>query len=239
VTTAFFLLLQITSAQAAPLTGEEVLARMHERWNGKWFKTMTFIQETRFPGRPVQIWYETIEAPGRLRIDFGPIDSMNTAIIKNDSVYQYRRGTLRGARPYPNTLGVVLSDVYAQPVSKTVDYLRRAGFDLGKVRTESWQGHPVWVIGAAAGDSTTPQLWIDQSRLVLDRIVEKMPNGATMLGEILGRETGAIPVENDLRFYENGVEVQREVYTQITLNPVIDPDVFDTGDWKKPSWVTK
>jgi hypothetical protein len=91
---AVLLLLQAATTQ--PQSGHDVLARMHDRWQGKWFRTFTFVQRTTFPDRPAQTWYETIENPGRLRIDFGPIDSMNTAIINNDSVYPFKHGQPAG-----------------------------------------------------------------------------------------------------------------------------------------------
>jgi hypothetical protein len=187
---AVLLLLQVATGQ--PQTGQDVLARMHDSWQGKWFRTFTFVQRTTFPDKPAQTWYETIQNPGRLRIDFGPIDSMNTAIIKNDSVYQFKRGQPTGSHPYPNTLGLVLSDVYAQPVAVTVAQLERHGVDLSKLRADTLRGQRAWVIGAAAGDSTSPQLWVGQQRLLLLRIHESGPGGKTLIGDVLRRAPGAI-----------------------------------------------
>ena len=231
------LLLQVATGQ--PQTGQDVVARMHDRWQGKWFRTFTFVQRTTFPDKPAQTWYETIQNPGRLRIDFGPIDSMNTAIIKNDSVYQFKRGQPTGAHPYPNTLGLVLSDVYAQPVAETTAQLERHGVDLSKLRADTLRGQRVWVIGAAAGDSTSPQLWIDQQRLLLLRIHDSGPGGKTLVGDVLRRAPGAIPVETEMVFRENGKEIQREEYTELTFDAALDPSVFQTGEWKRPGWIRK
>ena len=210
---------------------------MHDRWQGKWFRTLTFVQRTTFADRPAETWYETVENPGRLRIDFGPVDSMNTAIIRNDSVYQFKRGKPAGPHPYPNTLGAVLSDVYAQPVAKTAGQLEAAGFDLAKVRADTLRGQRVWVIGAAAGDSTSPQLWVEQERLLLLRLHEAGPAGAVMVGDVLRRAPGRIPVETEMRFRESGKEVQREVYTELTFDPRLEPGIFDAAAWKRPSWI--
>ncbi len=234
---AVLLLLQVATGQ--PQTGQDVVARMHDRWQGKWFRTFTFVQRTTFPDKPAQTWYETIQNPGRLRIDFGPIDSMNTAIIKNDSVYQFKRGQPTGSHPYPNTLGIVLSDVYAQPVAETTAQLERHGVNLSKLRADTLRGQRVWVIGAAAGDSTSPQLWVDQQRLLLLRIHESGPGGKTLVGDVLRRAPGAIPVETEMVFRENGKEIQREEYTQLTFDADLDPSVFETGEWKRPSWIRK
>ena len=234
---AVLLLLQVAAGQ--PQTGQDVVARMHDRWQGKWFRTCTFVQRTTFPDKPAQTWYETIQNPGRLRIDFGPVDTMNTAIIKNDSVYQFKRGKPAGAHPYPNTLGIVLSDVYAQPVAETVAQLERHGMDLSKLRADTLRGQRVWVIGAVAGDSTSPQFWVDQQRLLLVRIHESGPDGKTLVGDVLRRASGAIPVETEMAFREDGKEIQREEYTQLTFDAPLDSSVFETGEWKRPGWIRK
>ena len=234
---AVLLLLQVATGQ--PQSGQDVLARMHDHWEGKWFRTFTFVQRTTFPDGPAQTWYETVENPGRLRIDFGPVDSMNTAIIKNDSVYQFKRGQPTGGHPYPNILGLVLSDVYALPVAETAAQLERHGVDLSKLRADTLRGQRVWVIGAAAGDSTSPQLWVDQQRLLLVRIHESGPGGKILVGDVLRRASGPIPVETEMLFKENGKEIQREEYAQLTFDARLDPWVFETGEWKRPGWIRK
>jgi len=234
---AVLLLLQVATGQ--PQSGQDVLARMHDHWEGKWFRTFTFVQRTTFPDGPARTWYETVENPGRLRIDFGPVDSMNTAIIKNDSVYQFKRGQPTGGHPYPNILGLVLSDVYALPVAETAAQLERHGVDLSKLRADTLRGQRVWVIGAAAGDSTSPQLWVDQQRLLLVRIHESGPGGKILVGDVLRRASGPIPVETEMLFKENGKEIQREEYAQLTFDARLDPWVFETGEWKRPGWIRK
>jgi hypothetical protein len=234
---AVLLLLQVAAGQ--PASGHDVVARMHDRWQGKWFRTLTFVQRTRFPDGTAQTWYETIASPGRLRIDFGPVDSMNTAIMKNDSIFQFKRGKPAGGHPYPSILGVGLSDVYGQPVAKTVAQLERGGVDLFKLRADTLGGQPVWVIGAAAGDSTSPQLWIDQRLLLLVRIHEAGPDGAVVVGEVLRRGPDPIPVETEMVFRENGKEVQREEYTRLRFDGRLDPWMFETGQWQRPSWIPK
>ena len=46
--------------------------------------------------------------------------------------------------------------------------------DLGIVDfQDTWQGKPVWVVGAPEGDNTTPQFWIEKERLLLVRTVRR------------------------------------------------------------------
>src|SRR5262249_20497528 len=50
-----------------------LLRAMHERYDGKWYRTVTFVQKTTIGlpsgGTVNQTWYEAGELPGRLRID--------------------------------------------------------------------------------------------------------------------------------------------------------------------------
>jgi hypothetical protein len=59
---------------AEPADGTALLARMHDRYAGKWFHTMTFVQRTtqrRADGTDqVTTWYEA-QRGSRLRIDVG------------------------------------------------------------------------------------------------------------------------------------------------------------------------
>ncbi|MEP6688560.1 MAG: hypothetical protein ABJC36_09445 [Gemmatimonadales bacterium] len=234
---AVLLLLQIATGQ--PASGHDVVARMHDRWQGKWFRTLTFVQRTRFPDGSAQTWYETVANPGRLRIDFGPVDSMTTAIMKHDSIFQFQHGKPLGGQPYPSILGTALSDVYAQPVAETVAQLERGGVDLFKLRADTLRGRRAWVIGALAGDSTAPQLWIDQERLLLLRLHEPGPDGTVTVAEVLRRAAGPVPVETEMAFRENGKEVQHEEYSRLTFDARLDPWMFETGRWQRPSWIPK
>ena len=133
----------------------------------------------------------------------------------------------------------MLSDVYAQPVAETVAQLERHGMDLSKLRADTLRGQRAWVIGARAGDSTSPQLWIDQQQLLLVRIHESGPGGKALVGDVLRRASGAVPVEIQMAFSDDGKEVQREEYTQLTFDAALDPSVFETGEWKRPGWIRK
>jgi len=54
-----------------PKTGEELVSAMHKKYDGKWYKTLTFSQKT-INYKPdgsseTSQWYEALTAPGRLR----------------------------------------------------------------------------------------------------------------------------------------------------------------------------
>src|SRR5215472_4351192 len=79
-------------------TGAEIMQQMHDKYAGKWFKTLTFIQKTTRQKKDgtdtVQTWYESALLPGRLRIDVGLPSEGNGVLYTHDSTYQMVAGTL-------------------------------------------------------------------------------------------------------------------------------------------------
>ena len=59
----------------APKTGEDVVRAMNERYAGRWYKTLTFVQKTTYPDGRIETWHEALSMPGLLRIDIEPLDS--------------------------------------------------------------------------------------------------------------------------------------------------------------------
>jgi hypothetical protein len=230
------LLLQVAGAQAP--SGEAILQKMHDQWKGKWSTTRTFVQRTVVPNRPDQTWYES-EAAGFLRIDIAPVDSMNSWIARNDSMYVYNRGKVGRARPYANALGLLLVDVYVQPLATTVEKLKQAGFDLSKAHADTWEGRPVWVVGAAAGDTTSAQFTVDQKTLLLDRVLDPSNGKPFIDARVTARLKGKIPVETEMVFYRNGKELQREYYNDVKFNVKFESWLFEAGPWQRPGWIPR
>ncbi len=148
---------------------------MHDRYVGKWYHTLTFTQATqrRTPADTLvrETWYEEAKFPARLRIDVGAPDGDPVLLFLADSVYQ-RRGSRVAGSLGRNALLILGFDVYTQPVERTVSVLREEGFDLSKLRTDTWEGRRVYVVGAAAGDTTSKQFWVDADRLLFVRMLE-------------------------------------------------------------------
>ena len=112
------------------------------------------------------------------------------------------------------------------------------GFDLSKVREDTWEGRPAWVVGAAAGDLASHQFWIEKERLIFLRLVQKTPAGAisdirfTKYEPLWRGWIGTVVV-----FNTDGKETFREVYRDWRVNPDVTDSLFDTSAWKPPSWV--
>jgi hypothetical protein len=223
-----------------PRDGVEVISRMRERYLGKWYRTLTFVQKTTLPDGKVEKWYEAAELPGKLRIDIAPLEGKNTILFRNDSLYEFKAGKLTESTPLIHPLMVLGFDVYAQPLDKTVGQLRELGFDLSKVHEAEWEGRPAYVVGAAAGDTVARQFWIDQERLYFVRMLEpgkKDPAARveTQFNKYIAMGQGWL--ETEVRFMVNGETKMLEEYSDPKASVKLDPAIFDPSRWVAPGWV--
>jgi hypothetical protein len=163
----------------APANGVELLTRMHDAYAGKWYKTLTFVQKTTVT-RPTGVvdtstWYESLKSPDRLRIDFGDPAKGNGALYTADSLYVVRGGKITRTIPSGNPFLPFVAGVYAQPVDTTLRQLSSWKFDLSKIRADTWQGAPVYVVGASsATDLDSPQFWVEREHLQPVRFLVKL-----------------------------------------------------------------
>jgi hypothetical protein len=223
-----------------PKNGEELIAMMHDRYAGKWYRTLTFTQKTTLPDGKVETWYEALELPGKLRIDVAPLDSMKAIIFRNDSVYQFDGGRLKDSAAFVHPLMVLGFDVYGAPVSETVGKLKNLKFDLSKLHQTKWKGRNTYVVGAAAGDTTSPQFWIDAERLYFVRSLEPSKKNPAVINDT--RFEKYIPLaggwlEMEVLFLANGAQRVKEEYSNPKANVKLDPAIFDPKGWKGPGWV--
>ncbi len=231
-----------TVAQSDISSGYDVIKAMYEKYEGRWYQTLEFKQNTTFYGQDgkvqrTQIWYEAMDMPGKLAIKFDDKES-NNGILFNDGVqYGYANGKMIQELERVHELLVLGFDVYHQSPDVTATQLAGTGFDMEKVYEDVWQGRPVYVVGVDAPDSTVRQFWIDKERLYFVRnitigrnntIQEVQFNKYEQLGE------GWIAPE--VVFYANGFKGLLEEYSQIVIpdsvnEAIFAPETFVTAEW--------
>ncbi|HEX5004116.1 MAG TPA: hypothetical protein VFV65_02315 [Gemmatimonadales bacterium] len=227
-----------------PASGSEVIRMMQAKHAGTWYHTVTFTQATKHPDGSEETWYEALRIPGQLRIDIAPLSARNMMLFRNDSIYRYVGGELKASRPLVHPLLVLGFDVYGQPPEKTIAALSGLGYDMAKVHAGSWQGRPVWIVGAAAGDSTTRQFWIDQERLVFVRSLGPHPQKADVMTEIQFNKyvkLGKGWIETEVLFFEGGAITLREEYRDLKADPAppLSEALFAPGAYAPPGWITE
>lgn len=231
--------------QAGYATGAAVVAAMHDRYAGRWYHTVTFRQKTsrlRPDGTwDVQTWYEALELPGRLRIDFDPVSGGNGVLYARDSQFVAANGRLVRAEPGINDLLLLGFDVYANPVARTDSLLRRQGFDLARVHEDSLEGRRMIVVGALAGEPRRKQFWVDADRLLFARLMEADPRDSTRVQDIRFvnyQPRGEAWISPRVEIHTGGKLVFSEDYFDIRTDVPLDESIFDPTPWRNPkNWV--
>ena len=93
-------------------------------------------------------------------------------VYAGDSLFVWRGDSILTRAATRNILLVIGFDVYRQAPETTLAVLEAEHFRMTPVREDTWQGRAVYVIGAAAGDLHSHQLWIDKERLLFVRGIQ-------------------------------------------------------------------
>lgn len=229
-----------------PTSGTTLLRLMHDTYATRWYRTLTFVQTSTFPDGHQETWYEALRLPGQLRIDVAPIDSGNMSLFRSDSLYTFAHHALLRSRAFVHPLLVLGFDVYAADPDSTAAKLAALGFDLTRLHRDTWQGRPAWVVGAAEGDSLTPQFWVDAERLVFVRLIERRPPPAANPARPATRpETrfnryqrlGGGWVSPEVLFLVDGEQRLKEEYHDMKADVTLPAELFSPDGYRKPGWV--
>src|SRR6266566_5542967 len=154
---------------------------MHDLYSGKFLKTMSFLQNNTayaITGQEQKSqWYEHIEVPGKLRIAFLPASQRSGLVQIDDRVASFDNGIRVDFRPSVNPVLLLTADVYAAPLATITRGLDSLHVDQEIIRSEEWEGQPVYVVGAKAGDTTSNQMWVDRDHLRLVRFIQAQKAG--------------------------------------------------------------
>ncbi|HET7296701.1 MAG TPA: hypothetical protein VFI66_06135 [Gemmatimonadales bacterium] len=221
-----------------PPNGRALVAAMHDRYAGKWYHTLSFVQHntaTR-PNDSTEhsTWREYAALPGRLRIEFESPDSAAGLLFVRDSQFVFSGGRLTAATAFVHPLMVLGFDVYFDAPDRTAQRLEQLGFDLSTVHDDTWEGRPAYVVGAKAGDLRTRQFWVDKERLVFVRMLEPGRRDTTRISDIRFdryQRVGAAWLSAEVAFLVDGQQRWLEQYTEIATGAPLPDALFDPAQW--------
>lgn len=246
--TALFPLTQLilTQAHAQDIRdGESLLRAMHDRYQKSWYQSVTFTQKstTYKPDgtSSAETWYEAALLPGKLRIDIGEPAKNNGYVLNDGNVSIVKDGKVAGSRQQINMLLVLGFDVYKQDTEATIKVVKGEGYDLAKLREDTWEGHPAYVVGADKGDETSRQFWVAKDTLLFLRDIEpsrgESPKPEDIRFTDYRRLEGAW-IAARVEMYVEGKMVFSEEYTDIKGNAKLTPAVFDPQQFTATHWET-
>lgn len=212
---------------------------MHDRYAGKYLKTMNFVQNniayTTTGQEQKSQWYRHMEIPGKLRIAFLPATLKSGLVEVDDRVASFDNGIRVDFRPSVNPVLLLTADVFVTPVAATMRGLDSLSVDAEIIRSDQWEGKPVYVVGAKAGDSTSNQMWVDKDHLRLVRFIQRSGTGdRTIVSDIrvqAYKDVQGFDVPTEFLILRNGRPVWREQYGDIMVNEEFPPGTFDQAKW--------
>lgn len=235
---AVLLIVTALSANAAEIkNGKDLLAAMHKKYVGKWYKTLTFVQKTT-TFKPdgttnVETWYEAMKIPGKLRIDIAPAEKGNGIIFADGKVFSFRDNKIAGSRELVHPLLALGFDVYGQAVEKTFEQVSSLGIDMSVIHTAKWQGRDVYVVGAKAGNEKVPQFWVDRKNLYFVRLIEvKGKNNSvheTQFNKYQKIKGGWVSPE--VIFFTDGKKTMVEDYSDMQADIPLSESLWNPNEW--------
>jgi hypothetical protein len=240
----FLLMLTLARAQEIEIkNGDAVLRAMHDRYKTSWYDTLTFTQKstTYNPDgtTKVETWYEAALLPGKLRIDIGPPTDGNGYVMVDGILTIVKDDKITGTKPRVNMLLVLGFDVYRQDPQTTIDVVRGQGYDLTKLREDTWQGRPVYVVGADKGDLQSRQFWVEKDTLLFVREMEPSRTDPKTVNDIRFTDYRNLAggwVAARVEIHAGDKMVFSEEYSDIQANVKLDPAVFDPSQFNSTHW---
>ena len=239
-----FLTLTVTLANAQDIrSGDALLRAMHDRYQSSWYQTVTFTQKstTYKPDgtNSAETWYEAASIPGKLRIDIGPPADGKGYVLVDGDVSIINDNKVVGTRHSVNMLLVLGFDVCRQDPEKTIQVVKNEGYDLSKLREDTWEGKPAYVVGADQGDMKSKQFWVAKDTLLFVRDIEPARGDATKTDDIrflhYQRLAGAW-IAAGVEVWSEGKKVFSEDYTDIRANVKLAPGAFDPQQFAATHW---
>ena len=156
-------------------------------------------------------------------------------IYSGDTVYRFVNGKLAASSADRNELLILGFDVYTQSPAQTAAVLRARGIDLSKLSRSTWDGRPVFVVGAASGDTTSKQFWIDAERLLFVRLLEMLttPTGSRRQEYRFLKYVphGNAWVSEEVLGLRDGKANFHEVYANVKVDVPLDDATFDPAQY--------
>jgi outer membrane lipoprotein-sorting protein len=224
-------------------TTEDLVAAMQKKYAKSWYKTATFVQKTvnfdKDGKSKVEIWYEALSVPGSLRIDFTPTKDGNGILFTDNQIYVFKDGKISANRPFVHPLMILGFDIYRITQADALEKLRGLKFDLSILREDTWQGRPVYVVGAKQGDLHSAQFWIDEKNLYFVRMIQPAGKDGKQTQETQFnkyQKLGGGWISPEVIFLVDRKIVTTEEYSEMRANPALDSRLFDPKHWTTVHW---
>lgn len=172
-----------------------------------------------------------VDAPDRMRVDNLPVSSRTGAIYAGSRAISFSAGRRVAATDDRNALLLLGFGVFRQPAAASVAALAGLGVRTSVIREATFQGAPVWIVGAAPGDTTANQVWFDSQRWLPVRFIQSQRIGSrTLLSDTRysGHAAPATTVPRAIEVYRDGRRALSGTVEDLRVGLALAPATFDT-----------
>lgn len=217
-------------------SGDQLVRAMRGRYADRWFSTVTYVEAgTAITGNDTarSVSYTVMMRPDIRRTDYDPIAAGNGFLLRSDTLYRVRNGNLVETAARPNARLLLEFGIYHLDAATTSDRLRRLGFDLTRIRLDSWEGRPVYVVGArGADDLNSAQFWIDRDQHLVVRLIQQASDGSSTDSRWRNyKQVGRAWVATYVEVFEGGRLAAKEEHQRIRIDAPVDTGMFRPDTW--------
>lgn len=220
----------------APRNGLEVIGAMRRAYPSRSLKSIAFTVVSGAPERPTRAQTRTVAAlPGKFRLTALPTTRRTGSVRNQQRLAIFERGRRVATRDRVDLATLLAYDVFAQGVDTTIRWLDQARVRYAIARRDRFEGRDVWVVGAAPGDTASPQFWVDEDTWRVVRVIQRDPAApARSLDVRFPAHTTVldVPVPARVDVYRDGALVERQTITNVVVNPSVPASAFDITRWR-------
>jgi hypothetical protein len=223
-------------ADATPRNGLEVVGAMRRAHPAGPLTAITFTATVREPRQDttrVRSATGVVSFPGKYRLAYW--SSRSGVIRDRERLAVFDAGKRVATSNRVDIAQLLAYDVFAQKIDATIMWLDIARVRLGLLRRDRWDGRDVWVVGAAAGDTTSAQFWVDADRWRVLRVIQRDPRRPAERLDIRFHDFDdvmRVPLPTRIVTVRDGRVVQEQTLSALTANPSIPSRAFDLQRWR-------
>ncbi|MDD2289383.1 MAG: carboxypeptidase-like regulatory domain-containing protein [Bacteroidales bacterium] len=220
-----------------PISGRELISRMHSKYNKKFFRSLSFSQEViNYKDQKVkstEIMHEAYLSPGRLILKFRDWDSGDGLIFRNDSLYTIENGRVIKEESRIHDLLLLCFDVYNIAPGITTGKLETQNYNLDLITVDHWLGQKAWRVGDVNGNC----FWINSESLLLMKVQMKNSDRARSVRFANYQVINNVPIATQIEFYDAAGNLEMvEKYYDIKPFNKLEDNIFNPSDFFLSKW---
>lgn len=219
-------------------TGADVVERMRRAHGDSVPRALSFVQANTVylaSGQVQQQWRVLVAPPGRMRMDYVPLSTRTGYLYLGSTVHAFQSGRRSATTAEVNPTLLAAFGLYAHPAEVSSRLLDSLGVKAGAVRRDTLAGRPAWVVGAASGDLSADQLWVDAERWVPLRVIDRETRGTrTTVTDLRFADyepAGGLPLARTVTLHRDGRLVMRQQLRDVRVDPPVTDATFDPAQW--------